>query len=77
MLLDGVASNASRPAIVDIGALLHFNSTIGQVAKIAIQEAINDVNSNSTILHGTKLNLRMIDSTCGGFLGFIRGMSTN
>jgi len=77
MLLDGVATNASRPAVVHIGALFQSNSTIGKVAKIAIREAINDVNSNPTILHGTKLNLRVVDSTCAGFLGFIRGMSTH
>ena len=76
MLLGAVANNASRPASVNIGALFHSNSTIGKVAKIAIQEAVNDVNLNSTILNGTKLNLILGDSVCSGFLGFIQGTST-
>lgn len=71
---NGDGNNASRPAVINIGALFNFNSTIGKVAKIAIQEAVNDVNSNSSILHGSKLNLTMRDSVCSGFLGFIQGI---
>lgn len=71
---NGDGNNASRPAVINIGALFNFNSTIGKVAKIAIQEAVNDVNSNSSILHGSKLNLTMRDSVCSGFLGFIQAM---
>lgn len=64
---------SSRPAIVNIGALFTFNSTIGRVAKIAIEEAVKDVNSNSSILHGTKLVVTMHDSNCSGFLGMVEG----
>jgi len=77
MLLSAAANTAIRPSIVNIGALFHANSTIGKVAKIAVQEAVNDVNSNSTILNGTKLNLILGDSVCSGFLGFIQGTSTS
>jgi len=69
------ADSASRPAVINVGALFNFNSTIGRVAKIAIEEAVNEVNSNSTILHGTKLNIIKRNSVCNGFLGFVQGIS--
>ncbi|KAI3921958.1 hypothetical protein MKX01_005647 [Papaver californicum] len=49
---------SSRPDVVNIGALFSFNSTIDRVAKVAIEAAIEDVNSNSTVLGGTKLAIR-------------------
>jgi ionotropic glutamate receptor len=64
---------SSRPASVNIGAIFTFNSTIGRVAKIAIEEAVKDVNSNSSILRGTKLDLTMQDSNCSGFFGMVEG----
>lgn len=69
-------SSSSRPAVVNIGAIFIFNSTIGRVAKIAIEEAVKDVNSNSSILPGTKLEVKMQNSNCSGFLGMIDGTLT-
>ncbi|KAK9740178.1 hypothetical protein RND81_03G017100 [Saponaria officinalis] len=74
VFLHGAPSSAARPAVVHIGALFTFNSTIGKVAKIAIQEAVNDVNSDTSILQETKLKMTMRDSVCNGFLGFIQAM---
>ncbi|KAK3232024.1 hypothetical protein Dsin_003905 [Dipteronia sinensis] len=65
---------SSRPDVVNIGAIFTFNSSIGKVSKIAIEEAVKDVNSNSSILHGTKLNLTMVDSNCSGFVGMIEAL---
>ncbi|OWM81169.1 hypothetical protein CDL15_Pgr007200 [Punica granatum] len=65
---------SSRPAVVNIGAIFTFNSTIGRVAKIAIEEALNDVNSNSSILPGTKLAVKMQNSNCNGFLGMVEAL---
>ena len=53
---------SSRPAVVNIGAMFTFDSTIGRVAKIAIEEAVKDVNSNSSILQGTKIVVIMKDT---------------
>lgn len=64
---------SSRPAEVHIGAIFSFDSTIGRVAKIAIEEAVKDVNLNSSILPGTKLVVTMQNSNCSGFLGMIEG----
>lgn len=61
----------SRPAVVNIGAVFTFDSSIGRVAKLAIQEAVNDVNSDSTILPGTQLVVHMQNTNCSGFLGLI------
>jgi len=68
----GISSVSTRPRAVNIGAILSFNSTIGRVAKIAIQSAVDDINSNPTILNGTKLKISMLDTKLSaGFLGII------
>ncbi|KAF8026329.1 hypothetical protein BT93_F2959 [Corymbia citriodora subsp. variegata] len=61
----------SRPAAVNVGAVLAFDSTIGRVAKIAIEEAVKDVNSNSSILPGTKLVVTKQNTNCSGFFGMV------
>lgn len=68
-------SNCERPATVNIGALFTHNSTIGRVAKVAIQAAVSDINANSSVLGGTKLNLILEDSICNVFIGSIGGTS--
>lgn len=72
-LTNGLSThNAStRPAIVNIGAIFTFDSTIGKVAKVAIEEAVKDINANSTVLRGTTLRLDMRSSNCSGFLGMV------
>ncbi|KAM1023973.1 hypothetical protein ACFX2I_037184 [Malus domestica] len=70
----GSSNSSSRPAVVKIGAIFTFESTIGRVAKLAIQEAVKDVNSNSSILHGTKLAVNMQSSNCSGFLGMVQAL---
>ncbi|KAK7860643.1 glutamate receptor 3.3 [Quercus suber] len=70
----GFSKNVSRPTTVRIGAIFTFNSTIGRVAKIAMEEAVKDVNSNSSILPGTKLDLTMQDSNCSGFFGMVEAL---
>lgn len=69
----GSSNSSSRPAVVHIGAIFTFDSTIGRVAKLAIEEAVKDVNTNSSILHGTKLVVHMRSSNCSGFLGMVQG----
>ncbi|KAG1368276.1 glutamate receptor 3.5-like [Cocos nucifera] len=63
----------SKPSVVNIGALFTFDSTIGRVAKLAIQLAVQDVNSNPNLLAGTRLNVIAQDTNCSGFLGIIEG----
>ncbi|XP_061355031.1 glutamate receptor 3.6-like [Gastrolobium bilobum] len=68
----GISDVSTRPSTVNIGAILSFNSTIGRVAKVAIEAAVDDINSNATILNGTKLNISMQDTKfSNGFLGII------
>ncbi|KAJ4825501.1 hypothetical protein Tsubulata_035022 [Turnera subulata] len=64
----------SRPAAVHIGAIFTFDSTIGKVAKIAIEEAVKDVNANSSILPGTELVVTMTNSNCSGFVGMVQAL---
>ncbi|KMT08870.1 hypothetical protein BVRB_6g135930 [Beta vulgaris subsp. vulgaris] len=54
---------------------MSFNSITGKVAKLAIEAAMDDVNSSSQVLKGTKLNISMSDSNYSGFLGAIEAMT--
>ncbi|KAK4744431.1 hypothetical protein SAY87_010743 [Trapa incisa] len=67
-------NNSSRPAVVNIGAIFSLESTIGRVAKIAIEEAVKDVNSNSSILSGTELSITTQNSNCSGFMGMVEAL---
>lgn len=70
----GYAQNiSSRPAAVKIGSIYTFNSTIGSVAKFAIEEAIKEVNADPSVLHGTELIVTVQNSNCSGFLGMVEG----
>ena len=69
--------SSPRPKVVNIGALYTVNSVIGRVVKPAIQAAIDDVNSNSSVLHGAKLNLIFHDTNCSGFVGTMEGNCFN
>ncbi|XWS33968.1 hypothetical protein CRYUN_Cryun22dG0127900 [Craigia yunnanensis] len=61
----------TRPNVVNIGAIFSFNSTVGKVAKVAIEAAVDDVNSEPAVLNGTKLKLTMQDTNYSGFLGIV------
>lgn len=69
--LSGIISCQRPPEVVNIGAVLTYDSTIGRVAKVAIEAAVADVNADKSILGGTRLNLIMENSNCNAFLGSI------
>lgn len=73
----GNASSVSSSKIssVNIGALFTLNSVIGRSAKPAILAAVDDVNSDSSILPEIKLNVILRDTNCSGFLGTVEGTS--
>lgn len=68
------ASVPSRPDIVNIGAILTFDSIIGKVAKIALEAGVENVNSDPNILNGTKLKLTIHDSNFSGFAGIMEAL---
>jgi ionotropic glutamate receptor len=68
---------STRPSVINIGAILSLNSSIGKVAKVAIEAAVEDVNSNPAVLKGTKLKLAVQDTKqSSGFLGIVEGTSS-
>ncbi|KAF8410637.1 hypothetical protein HHK36_003169 [Tetracentron sinense] len=67
VLTEGV----STPEDVNIGAIFTFGTINGRVAKIAMEAAVKDVNSNSSVLGGRKLAISMHDSNYSGFLSII------
>ncbi|KAK4492778.1 hypothetical protein RD792_000098 [Penstemon davidsonii] len=68
------SGGSNRTKNVNIGALFTYNSVIGRSAMPAILAAVEDVNSDTTILKNTKLNLIMQDTNCSGFVGTIEAM---
>ncbi|KVH92116.1 Extracellular ligand-binding receptor [Cynara cardunculus var. scolymus] len=68
------ASVPSRPDIVNIGAILTFDSIIGKVAKIALEAAVENVNSDPAILNGTKLKITIHDSNFSGFASIMEAL---
>lgn len=74
-LSEGVNSTLSstRPGVVNIGCILTFDSDVGKVTKVAVEAAVEDVNSDPTVLGGTELNINMLDSNSSGFLGIVEG----
>nr|CAD1832131.1 unnamed protein product [Ananas comosus var. bracteatus] len=67
-------SHSERPSVVNIGAVLTYDSLIGGVAKAAIEAAVADINSDESVLRGTRLNLIMQDSNCSAFIGSIAAL---
>ncbi|KAL2474180.1 Glutamate receptor 3.4 [Forsythia ovata] len=74
----GITGNATalsaRPRVVNVGALFTLNSAIGRSAKPALFAAVDDINSDSSILKGTKLNVILQDTNCSGFIGTVEAM---
>jgi ionotropic glutamate receptor len=67
--------NSTRPDFVNIGALFSFNTSVGRIIKIALDAAVEDVNSDPNILGDTKLRLSLQeDSKYRGFLSIAEGM---
>ncbi|KAL3843630.1 hypothetical protein ACJIZ3_001033 [Penstemon smallii] len=73
LFIEGVSIQHSRPD-VNIGAIFSFGTINGKLAKIAMNAAVNDVNSDPSILGGSKLHLSTYDSNYSGFLGIIGGL---
>ncbi|KAF7823133.1 glutamate receptor 3.4 isoform X1 [Senna tora] len=60
--------------VVRVGALFTHNSVIGRSAKPAILTAVDDVNSDTSILSGIKLEIVLHDTNCSGFLGTVEAL---
>ena len=71
------STSSSRKKIVNIGALFTFNSVIGRAVKPAMVAALGGINSNSSILQGTTLNIIFHDTNCSGFMGTVEGNFCN
>ncbi|KAJ6973259.1 hypothetical protein NC653_033554 [Populus alba x Populus x berolinensis] len=68
------SSSSPRPSVANIGSLFTFDSVIGRAAGPAIAAAVDDVNSDPTVLPGTRLNLISHNTNCSGFLGTVEAL---
>lgn len=75
VLLLGLNGSVScgGPRVVNIGAILTYDSVIGRVAKEAIEVAVADVNADKDVLDGIQLNLIMEDANCNAFTALVGG----
>lgn len=67
-------NNSTRPSTVNIGGIFSLASVISRVGKVAVEAAVEDINSDPSVLGGTKLELTVQDSNFSGFMGIIEGM---
>ncbi|XP_031110130.1 glutamate receptor 3.6-like isoform X1 [Ipomoea triloba] len=75
-LSQGVNSTLSaRPSVVNIGCILTLRSNVGKIAKLVIETAVEDINSNPAVLGGTKLNITFLDNKSNGLLGIIEAIN--
>lgn len=58
---------------ISIGAIIVRKSVNGRVSEIAMNAAVNDVNSDPKILGGRRLSLSIHDSNYNGFLSIMGG----
>ncbi|KAL9259093.1 Glutamate receptor 3.4-like protein [Drosera capensis] len=63
--------DSSRPKSVNVGALITFDSVIGRAVRPSIQAAVDDVNADSSVLQGTRLELYFHDTNCSGYFGIV------
>nr|KJB50476.1 hypothetical protein B456_008G173300 [Gossypium raimondii] len=68
------SNSSSKPKVINIGALFTLNSVLGEAANRAIQAAVDDVNSDPTILNGVQLKLLISDTNCSGFIGTMEAL---
>ena len=71
------SSTSSTPRVLRVGALFSLNSTIGRSAKPALVAAFEDVNADSSVLPGIKLEAALHDTNCSGFAGTMEGTCQN
>ncbi|KAL1215656.1 Glutamate receptor 3.2 [Cardamine amara subsp. amara] len=78
---DGIISlGASRPRNVYVGAIFSLSTFHGQVARFAMKAAEDDINSDPSLLGGSKLRIMMYDAKRNGFLtimGALQFMETD
>ncbi|KAH6795994.1 hypothetical protein C2S51_036980 [Perilla frutescens var. frutescens] len=70
----GVVAQNGNSSVVNVGVLFTFNSYIGRSIGPAIRAAVEDVNSDSTILKDRTINILLQDTNCSGFMGTIEAM---
>ncbi|MCO5602305.1 hypothetical protein L7F22_056434 [Adiantum nelumboides] len=67
-------ASTQNASIVNIGALVAYDSLIGRVAKQAILMAVTDINKNNTVLSNSRLVLHMLDTNCSAFQGAVEAV---
>lgn len=64
---------ALKPEVLNVGAIFSFGTVNGQVSRIAMKAAQDDINSDPRVLGGRKLSITMHDAKFNGFLSIMGG----
>nr|XP_043612338.1 glutamate receptor 3.1-like [Erigeron canadensis] len=67
LILDASLVVTSKSDIVNIGSIVSMQSILGKVSTIAMKAAVDDINSDPTILPGRELRLSIFDANFSGF----------
>ncbi|KAH1143982.1 hypothetical protein GYH30_034280 [Glycine max] len=68
------STTSSAPRVLRVGALFTLNSIIGRSAKPALMAAFEDVNADSSVLPGIRLEVILHDTNCSGFVGTMEAL---
>ncbi|GLJ33202.1 hypothetical protein SUGI_0668640 [Cryptomeria japonica] len=68
------AQNGVKPATLNMGTIVSYNTTTGRVTRKAIELDVEDVNNDKTFLNETQLGLMMMDYNYTSSIGTIAGM---
>ncbi|KAM7479516.1 hypothetical protein LguiA_027729 [Lonicera macranthoides] len=71
LFIGSFSKSVSKPDKVHIGSIFTFGTINGRIANISMNAAVEDINSDPTILNGTKLHLSMQDSNYSSFLSIV------
>jgi len=66
-------ADISKSEKVNLGAIFSLSTINGKVSNIAMTAAMDDVNSDPSILDGRQLSIRLYDSNSSGFLSIMGG----
>lgn len=64
---------ALKPEVLNVGAIFSLGTINGQVSRIAMKAAQDDINSDPRVLGGRKLSITIHDTKFSGFLSIMGG----
>jgi hypothetical protein len=71
--INNSARAENAPSVIHIGALVSYDTIIGNTAIKAIKMALDDINKDKNVLNTSQLVLHLLDTNCTAFTGVAAG----